>query len=152
TQGGLGIGLTLARRLVAMHGGSIDVSSEGSGKGSEFRVRLPLAASPETVAPEAPPEDGDRSAAIIRRGLPDRILVADDVEDSADSLALVLRTYGAEVRIAHDGEQALELAASFRPRAVLLDIGMPRLNGYEVAARIRAESWGRDMLLIALTG
>jgi signal transduction histidine kinase/ActR/RegA family two-component response regulator len=147
THGGLGIGLTLAQRLVAMHGGSIEVSSEGPGKGTEFRVRLPVAAgATPPVRASKEPSEGKRPP------LNRRILIADDVADSAESMALVLLMLGAEVRTARDGEQALEIAAQFRPQAALIDIGMPRLNGYQVAQRLRAEPWGKDMLLIALTG
>jgi signal transduction histidine kinase len=146
SQGGLGIGLTLVKRLVELHGGTVEARSEGAGKGSEFIVRMPeqAAAAPVRVAvlPEA------RPAAAARR----RILVADDNRDAADSLAFMLRLGGHDVRIAYDGEEALDLAESFRPALALIDIGMPRMNGYETARRLRAKPYGADLLLIALTG
>src|SRR5207237_388511 len=124
-QGGLGIGLTLVRRLVELHGGTVTAHSDGPGKGSEFVVRLPLAgeARPESPAPEA----GPRPAAAARR-----ILVVDDNRDAADSLGLLLRFLGHAVRVANDGPSALEAAGAFRPAVVLLDIGMPGMDGYEV--------------------
>ena len=140
-QGGLGIGLSLVRGLVEMQGGSVEAHSEGLGRGSEFVVRLPL------VSHEAAPSP--RSAPITEsRRL--RVLVADDNHDAAQTLAVLLEVMGHEVRIASDGQEAVDLAASFRPAAVLLDIGMPRLDGYAAAQRIR-EKWP-GTLLIAVTG
>jgi PAS domain S-box-containing protein len=142
-QGGLGIGLTLVRQLVELHGGTIEARSQGIGHGSEFVVRLPVvaptpraAASPES-RPEVPPL---------------RILIADDNVDAVDSLALLLRMGGHEVHAVYDGEAALAAAAKLRPQVALLDIGMPGATGYEVARRIRQQPWGRRMLLVALTG
>jgi signal transduction histidine kinase/CheY-like chemotaxis protein len=143
--GGLGIGLALVRALVEMHGGRVEAHSEGLGRGSEFRVTLPAAEPPEPVA------QTDRSQPVAR-GARLRILVADDVPDSMQSLGMGLEMLGHEIRTAGDGIQAFEIAASFRPQTAILDIGMPGLNGYELARRIRDEPWGRDMLLVALTG
>ena len=145
SHGGLGIGLSIVQRLVQMHGGSVEVRSDGPGSGSEFVVRLPVALSPALNKPadEANPV---RSTARLR------ILVADDNLDAADSLAMLLTLEGSETRTAHDGLAALEVAATFRPDVMLLDIGMPKLNGYEVCRRIRQQAWGKDIVVIALTG
>jgi CheY-like chemotaxis protein len=145
--GGLGIGLSLVKGLVEMHGGTIEARSEGEGKGSEFVVRLPLAA---FVAQQSPPIDREANR-VASAGL-HRILVVDDNVDSADSLGQLLEMMGNEVRIAYDGEAGLEAARAFRPGVVLCDIGMPKVNGYETARRIRAEAWGKDIVLVALTG
>ncbi|MGE5640394.1 MAG: ATP-binding protein [Clostridia bacterium] len=145
-QGGLGIGLTLVKRLVELHGGSVQARSAGLGHGSEFIVRLPERA--EVRGAAAPRRAEAASAAAVRQ----RILIADDNRDAADSLAVMLRVAGHEVRTAYDGQQAIAEAERFRPDLALLDIGMPRLNGYETARRIRAEAFGRGMVLIALTG
>jgi PAS domain S-box-containing protein len=145
SEGGLGIGLALVRGLVELHGGTIAARSEGAGRGSEFVVRLPLPADePAAVGPA--PETAQPTAT------PRRVLVADDNRDAAESLRLLLGFAGHEVRTAHDGRAALHVAEEFRPDVVLLDIGMPGLNGYEVAAQLRAEPWGRDVLLVAITG
>jgi CheY-like chemotaxis protein/two-component sensor histidine kinase len=143
SQGGLGIGLTLVRSLVSMHGGTVEARSDGPGLGSEFIVRLPLLVEParttESVRPMAP--------------LPSkRILIVDDSRDGGESLAMLLRVLGAEVALAHSGRDALECVAAFRPDVVLLDIGMPGMDGYEVARRIRANRDNRHISLIALTG
>jgi PAS domain S-box-containing protein len=148
TRGGLGIGLTLVRRLVDLHGGSIEAKSEGAGQGSEFIVRLPIVAEDQT--PEALPSPGNGQRALPTSSL--RILVVDDNRSTASSLEVVLRTMGNDIRIAHDGEAALAAAEHFKPNVALLDIGLPKLNGYEVCRRIRREPWGRAMVLIALTG
>jgi CheY-like chemotaxis protein len=145
SQGGLGIGLSLARGLVEMHGGSITARSAGVGTGSRFSVTLPALVdrpAPARAAPIADPRVGPRL----------RILVADDNSDSVETMALLLEFMGHEVRTAGDGQQAVEAAEAFRPAVVLLDIGMPRMNGYEAARAIRREPWGQGMLLIALTG
>jgi CheY-like chemotaxis protein len=148
TSGGLGIGLALVRALVDLHGGEIRASSEGIEKGSEFTLRLPLleseaeSAEDPTAAPR--PEQGIQ----VRRN----ILIADDNQDALESLALMLRLEGHEVHCASDGEEALTLAGIRKPEIVVLDVGMPKLDGCEVARRIRAESWGRKAVLVALTG
>ncbi len=144
-RGGLGIGLTLVRRLVELHGGTVEALSEGPGKGTEFVVRLPLRLPP--VADGAPP-----AAAIAATGPRRRILVVDDNVDAAEALAELLRDYGHEVATAHDGTQALDHARLHRPEIVLLDISMPEMDGYEVAKRIRSELGLGDALLIALSG
>lgn len=146
SRGGLGIGLTLVRRLVDMHNGSVEARSNGPDEGSEFVVRLPVLIQPP---PEPPPRsDGPRATALSEC----RILVVDDNKDSADSLGMLLRLKGNDIRTAHDGLEAVEVAETFHPELVLLDIGLPKLNGYEVARRIRQQPWGRDMILVALTG
>ena len=144
-QGGLGIGLTLVKRLVEMHGGTVSASSAGLGLGSEFAVRLPLVI-PIAHAPVA----ADDSLGAAHGQL--RVLVVDDHTDGATSMCRLLRVLGYDARQAHDGLAGLDAAAEFRPDVVLLDIAMPRLNGYDVARRLRAEPWGRQMLLIAVTG
>jgi PAS domain S-box-containing protein len=145
SQGGLGIGLTLVRRLVDMHDGSIEARSDGPDKGSEFIVRLPL-----VLPTQEPPPKRDGPKATALSGT--RILVVDDNRDSADSLEVLLRLKGNDIRIAYDGLEAVEVAETFRPELVLLDIGLPKLNGYDVARQIRQQSWGRDVTLVALTG
>jgi signal transduction histidine kinase len=147
SQGGLGIGLSLVKGLVEMHGGRVEARSDGHGTGSEFVVRLPVVLSP---AARQPGDEADRApaAAKARR----RILVADDNRDSAGSLALLLRYMGNDTQTAHDGLEALDVAAAFRPDVILLDIGMPKLNGYETARRIRQQPWGRHVVLVAQTG
>ena len=145
SQGGLGIGLSIVQRLVQMHSGSIEARSDGPGKGSEFVVRLPVALS---LALNKPADEANsvRPAARLR------ILVADDNLDAAESLALLLTLEGNETRTAHDGLEALDVAAAFRPDVMLLDIGMPKLNGYDVCRRIRQQAWGKNIVVIALTG
>jgi CheY-like chemotaxis protein len=147
SRGGLGIGLTLVQRLVAMHGGTVAATSPGLGMGSEFVVRLPLAGEPEDHG-GADAFRADEPAAAAPAC---RILVVDDNRDSADSLAMLLEMRGHEVRSAHDGLEAVGAAEVFLPSVVLLDIGLPKLNGFEVARRIR-EQRGDDVTLIALTG
>ena len=146
SQGGLGIGLTLVRRLVEMHDGSIEARSSGPDEGSEFVVRLPVFIQPAQQPP--PRSDGPRTTALSGC----RILVVDDNKDSADSLKMLLRLKGNDIRTAYDGLEAVDVAETFRPELVLLDIGLPKLNGYEVARRIRQQSWGREVILVALTG
>jgi PAS domain S-box-containing protein len=145
SQGGLGIGLSLVRGLAEMHGGRVEARSAGPGRGSEFVVRLPVAAAPE--GHEQRPAEAEKPRAT---GL--RVVVADDNRDAADTLAMMVRLMGHEVRIARDGQEAVEAAEAFRPDVVLLDIGMPRLNGYDAARRLRDRPWGRDLLLVAVTG
>ncbi len=146
-QGGLGIGLSLARGLIELHGGRIGVRSEGAGAGSEFVVRLPLA--PPGSLPARPPAVDAAAPAAARTR---RVLVADDLRDAADSLHLLLESMGHEVHVAYDGTQALEMAEALRPDVVLLDLGMPSLNGYDTCRHIRAQPWGDSILLIAHTG
>jgi PAS domain S-box-containing protein len=144
SEGGLGIGLALVSGLIELHGGTVEARSEGLGQGSEFIVRLPIVSSGSAAAPVI---DANAAAPIGRR-----ILVADDNQDAADSLAMLLEMNGHDVRVAHDGRAALSIAQSFHPDAALLDIGMPQLNGYEVARALRQEPWGAGITLIALTG
>jgi CheY-like chemotaxis protein len=144
-QGGLGIGLTLVRRLTEMHGGTVQAHSEGPGKGSEFIVRLPvLKANPQTATVQG---DGGVAATAKRR-----ILVVDDNQDSAISLGMMLRLMGNEIQTAHDGLAAIEAAREFRPDMILLDIGLPKINGYDACRRIREQPWSRGMVIVALTG
>jgi signal transduction histidine kinase len=143
-QGGLGIGLTLVRSLVSLHGGSVEARSEGPGRGSELVVRLPLAAG---LAPLQDSRDA-RPAAVAPR----RILVVDDNRDAADSLGMLLKFLGADVCTANDGPAALEAFRTYRPSVMLLDIGLPEMDGYEVARRTRQQPEGGDVTLIALTG
>jgi signal transduction histidine kinase len=147
TQAGLGVGLTLARRLVELHGGTLEAASEGLGRGSQFIVRLPVSRARSVV-------DGDGgaapSAAIVASG--HRVLVVDDNEDFANSLALILRALDNDVRVAHDGAAGLALAQQWRPQIGFLDIGLPRINGYDLARRLRADDGTASMLLVAITG
>jgi len=148
TGGGLGIGLSLARRLVEMHGGSIEASSGGLGKGSTFTVRLPI---PKVSRP--PESSGKKPMEVTERAVSKRrILVADDSRDVVESFQIMLHILGHEVETALDGLEALEKAERFRPDAIVLDVGMPGLDGYETARRIRQLSWSRDVVLIAVTG
>ena len=147
SQGGLGIGLMLVKQLVEMHGGSVRALSEGPGRGSEFVVRLPV----QTGKPrQEQPLKTIRAGPTSTEG--HRILVVDDNRDSAGSLAALLQMTGNETHMAYDGLQALDEAATFKPQVVLLDIGLPELNGYDVCRKIRQQPWGKDMVLIALTG
>jgi PAS domain S-box-containing protein len=150
-EGGLGIGLALVKGLVALHGGRVEVRSEGLGRGSEFIVHLPkrLLAPASLVVSQEEPAHGAANASNVRRG---RVLVVDDNRDAAESLGLVLRFMGYEVSIAYGGAEALEIAARERPRAAIIDIGMPGMSGHEVARRMRLEAWGRKATLVALTG
>jgi CheY-like chemotaxis protein len=145
-RGGLGIGLTLVQRLVELHGGTVEARSDGPGNGSEFIVRLPVAPSESPKPAKATQVNENRSSTPKRR-----ILVVDDNQDSANSLAMLLRLMGNDVRTAYDGLEAVGAAAAFHPELILLDIGLPKLDGYEVARRIRHEH-GNQVLLIALTG
>jgi len=145
SQGGLGIGLWLVRRLVEMHGGSVEALSDGVGHGSEFIVRLPvLIERPVTPLPKPTAEPPTLT--------PRRFLIVDDSKDAAMSLAMLLKMSGNETRIAYDGLQAVEAARQFHPDVVLLDIGLPKLNGYDACRRIREQPEGKDMVMVALTG
>jgi PAS domain S-box-containing protein len=145
-DGGLGIGLALVKGLLELHGGTIEAKSDGPGRGSQFIVRLPLLAS-NVTEPRAAGLDAAPVAAAARR-----VLVADDNKDAADALAMLLALAGHEVRVVHGGRAALAVAQTFRPDVALLDIGMPDLNGHEVARQLRREPWGTCIRLIALTG
>ena len=147
SQGGLGIGLTLVRRLADMQGGRVFASSEGVGRGSEFTVTLP-AATPDFRARAEPGDAGRRTGSQLNL----RILVVDDNHDVAESTGVLLRLAGCDVHLAHDGEEALRVLPRLRPHAVLLDIGLPRMNGYQVAERIRADPECQDLLIIGLSG
>jgi PAS domain S-box-containing protein len=148
SQGGLGIGLTLVRRLVEMHDGSIEALSNGPDAGSEFVVRLPVYIQPSQKPKPLPRNDGPSASAMSGW----RILVVDDNKDSADSMGMLLRLKGNDIRTANDGLVAVDVAETFHPELVLLDIGLPKLNGYEVARRIRQQPSGRDVILVAMTG
>lgn len=143
SQGGLGIGLTLVRSLIGMHGGTVEAKSDGPGLGSEFIVRLPL-----LVNANVSSQESRRVDPLPAR----RILIVDDSRDGGESLGMLLRVLGAEVSVAHSGRRALECVDSFKPDVVLLDIGMPGMDGYEVARRIRSNPANRHISLIALTG
>jgi CheY-like chemotaxis protein len=146
SRGGLGIGLTLVKTLVEMHGGIVDAQSDGPARGSEFTIRLPLLSDAVYPAPQA--GVSEPPLPTVQR----RVLVVDDSEDGAESLAMLLQLSGHETHVAHDGVEALEAAEKLRPGVVLLDIGLPRLNGYEVCHRLRKEPWGKNVVLVALTG
>ena len=152
TQGGFTAGITLVKHLVEMHGGAVSAHTDADGV-AVFEVRLPVVHAallqPRKVAPPLQPSAAEH---IVRHGTPQRILIADDNADSAESMGMLLRLMGNDVRIASDGLEAVEQAAAFQPDIVLLDIGMPRLDGYEAARRIRNQSWARDTLLVAVTG
>jgi PAS domain S-box-containing protein len=148
SEGGLGIGLALVKGLIELHSGTIDARSDGTGLGSEFTIHLPSAVvAPMTSstavaeAPRASPKDARH-----------RILIVDDNSDAADTLGMLLEMDGYSVSVGHSGEEALQMARQIRPNAMILDIGMPDMTGYEVARRIRAEHWGGEMYLIAATG
>ncbi|WP_159397044.1 ATP-binding protein [Sorangium cellulosum] len=147
SQGGLGIGLSLVRGLVELHGGRVAASSDGPGKGSEFSVRLPVAEE-RAQAAAAPGEERETPSLPPRC----RVLVVDDNSDAADSLAMLLRVLGYSVEVAYDGRQGAEIAERFCPDVVLLDIGLPKMNGYEVARYFREQPWGKGMVLVAMTG
>lgn len=147
SKGGLGIGLALVRGLVQMHKGTVIARSEGLGKGSEFIVRLPRLLPSKPVTSESASSDE-----LAPPGSQCRILLVDDNYDAARIFATMLKIMGHDVRTAHDGVEAVQMASAFQPQLVLLDIGMPRMNGYEAARRIRSEVWGQDMRLVAVTG
>jgi PAS domain S-box-containing protein len=146
SQGGLGIGLALVKRLVEMHGGSVAVTSEGAGRGSRFEVHLPA----QTPAPA--PGGVDAAEPAPSAGVGGHILIADDNHDSADSMAAMLAMLGYRTTVVYDGDEALQAAAELRPGTAILDLGMPRVSGEDVARRLRREPWARGMVLIALSG
>ena len=146
TQGGLGIGLTVVKQIVEMHGGRVDVRSEGRGKGSEFSVRLPVAVSQQAVQRIDQPHEDITS--FPRR----RILIVDDMRESAQVFANLLGTRGQEVEVVFDGASAIEAAIANRPDIVFIDLGMPGMNGYEVAQHLRARPEFGRTVLVALTG
>jgi CheY-like chemotaxis protein len=146
TEGGLGLGLTLAKRLVDLHDGTISATSEGPGQGSEFTVRLPISDLPSP----RPLRERDASAAPARSKR--RILVVDDNVDAAITVAALLKAWGHDVQMAHNGPAGLEAAAQFRPEIILLDIGLPGMSGYEVAKRLRSDPLHHGVLITALTG
>ncbi len=146
SQGGLGIGLCLVKRLVELHEGHIEAKSAGPNKGSEFLVRLPVV--PEPSSTRQLLEEGDRALPTSEH----RILVVDDNRDAASTLAMLLESMGNTACMAHDGEEAVAMAGKYQPDVVLLDIGLPKMNGYDAARAIRQEPWGRNMVLIAVTG
>ncbi|MGE3889025.1 MAG: ATP-binding protein [Vicinamibacterales bacterium] len=162
-EGGLGLGLALVRAIVELHYGTVAAHSDGPGQGSEFTIRLPLAEPPAVARTDAAvPQFGGRGASgAAAAALPSesalqaarrRVLIADDNDDNAKALAELLRHRGHIVETAHDGEAAYAAAERHRPHVVMLDIGMPRLNGHEVCRRIREQPWGRGMRIVAQTG
>ncbi|MEO7116294.1 MAG: hybrid sensor histidine kinase/response regulator [Caldimonas sp.] len=148
SHGGLGIGLALVKRLVEMHGGGVSATSDGPGRGSRFQVHLPAVVGGSCPADKT----GQGRHGSATRGDGTRVLVADDNRDSADSMAMMLGLMGFETVVAYDGDEALQAASAMQPHVAILDIGMPRVNGLEVARRLRAGDRSRDMTLIALSG
>jgi len=146
TTGGLGIGLALVKGLVEVQGGTVSVLSGGPGRGSTFTVSLPIVTLTES-APGSSAEEPYPAAVGSRR-----ILVVDDNHDAAESLATLLRLYENEVSIAHDGMEAIAVAETMRPDLILMDIGMPNLNGYRATQEIRRKPWGKHVIIVALTG
>ena len=146
-SGGLGIGLTLVRSLVELHGGTVEVHSDGLNRGCQFTVRLPALESAEAAEPSPPVAD-----AVPASGRKLRVLVVDDNRDAAETLAHLVGLLGHEVHLAYDGEEAVAAATAGQPDVILMDLGMPKLNGYDAARQIRAASWGQELLLIATTG
>lgn len=144
-QGGLGMGLPLARRLTEMHGGTLSAYSAGPGRGSEFTLQLP-------ILPVGERDKGDARNGTREPLARQRILVVEDNRDTATMMNLLLTEWGQETRVVHDGASALDAANEFRPNVVLLDVGLPKLHGYEVARRLRQQSWARDTMVVAITG
>ena len=146
-EGGLGVGLSLVRGLVTLHGGTIEAFSEGANKGSEFVVQLPAGGTPP-----AQPVRIKRDAQELPPARALRVLLVDDNRDAADTCATLLELAGQEVRVAHSGRGALEIAETFDPQVVVLDIGLPDVDGYEVARLLRGAEWGKNTVLVAATG
>jgi two-component system CheB/CheR fusion protein len=148
TKGGLGIGLAISKRLAELHGGTVEASSEGLGRGSAFTVRLPLESQSGL---HAVPGDEDDKVVTLFRTEP-RVLVVDDNRDAADSLTLLLRSYGLNVHVAYTGRDAVAIAEAVRPDVLLLDLGLPDISGHEVARDVRRHAWARHARIIAVTG
>ncbi|HZU34943.1 MAG TPA: ATP-binding protein, partial [Gemmataceae bacterium] len=146
SQGGLGIGLTLVRNLVALHGGTISGHSDGLGKGSEFQVRLPLLPTSRAVEPPIPLASSEPPAQPVR------VMVVDDNRDAGESLGMLLELFGHEVVVVHSGARAIQTIGTFHPDVVLLDIGLPDMNGYQVAQRLRQQAGGDGLTIVAVTG
>jgi CheY-like chemotaxis protein len=146
-RSGLGIGLTLVRRLVELHGGTVEAASEGLGKGARFTVCLPLREGRTGLERSDAPEDHTPTSDGALR-----VLIVEDNKDAADMLSLLVTAWGHSVQTAADGLHALEVAETFRPQAILLDIGLPKLDGHGVARRLRAQLWSRETLIVAITG
>jgi len=146
-EGGLGIGLPLARRLTEMHGGTLTAYSAGPGRGSEFVVQLPVL-NPVERSRIISDAHAPSAHALPRR----RVLIVEDNHDTAEMMDVMLKEWGQETRVAHDGAAALEIANDFRPQVVLLDVGLPKLHGYEVARRLRQQAWARQTFVVAITG
>jgi CheY-like chemotaxis protein len=146
SRDGLGIGLTLVRTLVELHGGTVQVHSAGPGCGSEFTVRL------AAVPAAADSQDTERHPTFVEDSITRRVLVVDDSADAAESLAMLLAFEGHETHKAHDGAEAVRTAERVRPDVVLMDIGLPVLNGYEACRRIRNQAWGAPIIMVAITG
>jgi len=144
---GLGIGLTLVKTLVEMHDGTVEVQSAGMSHGSEFTIRLPIFL---MGAPILPREPSAGATTTLKTGR--RILVVDDNLDAAKFLSILLNLTGNEIHTAHDGQEAVEMAEAIRPDVILLDIGLPKLNGYEACSKIRKQPWGKNIIIVALTG
>jgi CheY-like chemotaxis protein len=149
SAGGVGIGLSVVKKLVELHGGHVEAISAGAGRGSEFIVGLPAV---ERTPGERVTTKGFQARSSPLAQAPLRVLLVDDNADSADGLAMLLELQGHETRVAYDGESALETARSFRPHAALLDIGMPSMDGYELARRLRAAPETKETMLVAMTG
>jgi CheY-like chemotaxis protein len=145
SEGGLGIGLALAQEIVRLHGGAIEAHSDGPGCGSEFLVRIPLGMSHDV-------QSADPASAHHAKGIRLKILVVDDSKEVADTCAMLIELSGHQVQIAYSGEDAFNKAESFRPQVILTDIGLPGIDGYAFAQRVRSTAWGRTVVLVAITG